>query len=297
MDLGDLNEGREEIRRRYGETVHNDLPDADEYVRAVTAGGLVPVANVSEIHEYISRHGYRDLEAGHGPLVLGIDTNIIPWELPRILDLDHKYGTTDDAGRRPTNGYALATGVKEELDWHYKHYETNSLVEAFGPEFERLTNQPAGSNRQGFLGLYAYRALMAGRNVDRVETGTGDESIVSGYLEYQQNSRKKPLLLSNDRGFVERSVDAGLLSQHVSFTPVLPRTVSATWKEIADTLYLLSVIFGALNLPKVTLFGVWNGKSGLGWQHEKLSCQFRSPKLEPLVERQMRVLDAYDDIR
>lgn len=203
-----------------------------------------------------------------------------------MLDIDQRTGQTDVAGRRATNGYALATGVKEELNWYYKHFDIYSLETAFGSEFDRLTNQPAGANREGFLGLYTYRRLVATRNVDEIETETGDNHIIARYAEYAEESRKTPLLVSNDREFIENAKEAGLLAHHVSFTPVLPRTVTATWDEIADALYFLGVLFGVLTLPKVTLYGVWNGKSGHQWQDETVALEFRSPKLELLVARQ-----------
>jgi len=40
---------------------------------------------------------------------------------------------SDDKGRSPVNGFALATGIYEELNWHYNHYETRALEDAFDP--------------------------------------------------------------------------------------------------------------------------------------------------------------------
>lgn len=169
-----------------------------------------------------------------------------------------------------------------------------SLVQAFGPEFDRLTNQPAGENREGFLGLYAYRNLRSSRNVDFVETGTGDEEIIDGYATYAADTRRDVLLLSNEYGFIENATDRGLLAHHTAFSPVLPRRTTASWRAIGDTLYILAVLFGVLVLPKVTLYGVWNGKDGTHWQHGQLIVNCRSPKIEPLIERQQAVIDAYE---
>jgi hypothetical protein len=201
------------------------------------------------------------------------------------LGVDPTKGDRDEAGRAPTNGFALATGVKEELDWHFKHYDTDSLTRALGAEFERLSNQPAGDNRQGFLGLYEYRRLMADRRVDVVETGTGDAAIVEGYVTYADEERNDLLLFTNDYGFVDDARDAGLPAQHVDIPVDLPRSVSTSWWSIENTLYYLAIIFGVLRLPKVTLYGVWNGKTGKHWQNEQIDVVSRSPKLEPRLER------------
>jgi hypothetical protein len=294
FDLAAHTDARQTVHRDHGQDAFDDLPDAQTFVRALTGSGLVPAANADELTDYVSGHGHRDLENGHAPLVLGIDTNLMAWELPRTLGIDHRTGEQDAAGRPPTNGYALATGVKEELDWHYNHYDTYSLERAFGPAFERLSNQPAGENREGFLGLYAYRNLRSTRNVDFIRTETGDESIIDGYVEFGAESRKDPLVLSNDCGFIEHALDRGLLAHHVAFAPVVPRRTTASWRTICNALYVLTVLFGVLVLPKVTLYGVWNGKTGTHWQHGQLVVDCRSPKIEPLLERQAAVIKAYE---
>lgn len=294
QSLPEYNEAREAVQRQYAPEAYNDLPDDSAYVRTLVAGGVLDIGNRDEVDGFVDRYGYRDLEAGHSPIVAGIDANIMPWRMGNVLGIDHVDGEPDAAGRSPTNGYALATGVKEELDWYYKQYRTASLVEAFGEEFERLDNQPAGDNREGFLGLYEYRRLMADRNVDRVPSEKGDENIVEGYRRFDKASRKDLVLFSNDFGFVELAEDVGLRSQHVDFPRSLPRKTTASWDELERLLYFLAVRFGVLRLPGATVYGVWNGKDGRHWQDEGVVVECRSPKLEPLLERDLTIVEAFE---
>lgn len=283
---------REAIPAKYGEPAYEDLPDAESYTRAVVASGLIGPENPDEIDSFIERHGYPDLEAGHSPVFLGVDTNILAWRLPEVLNFDSETGETDDAGRSPTNGYVLPTGLKGELDWHYKQHNTHELTEAFGEEFSRLDAQPAGSNREGFLGLYEYRRLEAARNVDVIESEQGDEAIVAAYEDFNDSGRKNSILISNDHGFIERARDAGVPAQHIAFPVDLPQSATGSWTQACDLIYLLSILFGVLVLPKVTLYGVWNGKDGFHWQHEQLHVECRSPKFEPRFERDLRIVEA-----
>lgn len=285
-------DNRETIPAKHGEPAYNDLPDAETYTRAMVASGHVEPKNSDDIVEFVNRHGYPDLEAGHDPVVVGIDANIMPWRLPEVLDFDSDTGETDAKGRRPTNGYALATGVKEELDWHFKQYNTHELTAAFGSEFERLDNQPAGSNREGLLGLYEYRRLRTDRMVDVVESDTGDEAIIEGYRVFNDESLKQVILFSNDHGFVDRSLEVGVPAQVIQFPVDIPRAVTGSWTQATELLYYLAVLFGVVVLPKVTVYGVWNGKDGRHWQHEQIDIECRSPKVETQLERDLTILDA-----
>lgn len=285
-------DNRDTIQTAHGMSAYEDLPDAQTYLRAMVASGLVQPQNIDEIAAFVDRYGYADLEAGNEPVVVGLDANIMPWQLPRVLEIDTHTGSPDHKGRKPTNGYALATGVKEELDWHYKQYNTRELTAAFGAEFERLDSQPAGDNREGLLGLYAYRRLPTTRSVDIIDCEPGDDAIVAGYQAFHENSRKSVVLLSNDHGFIDRSLDAGVPAQHIEFPVDLPRKTTASWRQAGELLYYFAILFGVIRVPKVTLYGVWDGKDGRHWLDEQLTVDCRSPKVEPQLVRDLTILDA-----
>lgn len=68
-----------------GERIFNDFPDTETYVRALVAAGLVDIENVEEVKTFFHRHDYPDLDAGHEPIALGIDTNLMAWRMPDVL--------------------------------------------------------------------------------------------------------------------------------------------------------------------------------------------------------------------
>lgn len=184
--------------------------------------------------------------------------------------------------------------MKSELDFHYRNPATSRLPQAFGPEYERVEGQPVSDNRQGILGLYEYRRLMAERRVEEVRSDTGDEAIIDAYDDFRNRNRQELLLFSNDYGFVEQAQDRGLRSSHVSFPIDTPRKMVVGWSEIQRVLYLLTVIFGVLEVPKVTLYGVWPDKDGQDWQREQLYVDCRSPTYRETLGRRTAIVSAYE---
>lgn len=280
-------DARDDVKRDHGGAVAGELPEPQSYVNAFVAGGLLDPANKDELGEFLERNGHPDLSAGHRPVVAGFDTNLLPWRIADVLDLQ----AGEDA---VVSGFAVATGVRDELDWDHKVSDTDSLVDAFGDEFEELWNQPAGSRREGRLGELQYRQLRDHRYADQVDTGRGDEDIVAGYDAYQSDNRKDVLLFSHDRNFIERARAHRVRAQRVEFPTTLPRSITGTWHQVENTLYVLALLFGVLVLPKVTVYGVWRGKSGQEWHDETLQLDCRSEKIEPLIARDSAIVDAFD---
>jgi len=276
-------ECRSAIDADYGPPAVTELPKPRSFTSAMLAGGLIEPANKADIDEFLEQNGHPDLSAGHRPVVAGFDTNLLPWRIADVLGLT--------AGQDAViNGYALATGVRDELDWNEKRSDTRAIEAAFGEEFAALWNQPKGWRREGRLGENYYRQLRDHRYGDQFDSDIGDEAIIAGYDEYQSETAKDVLLFSNDRDFVERAVSHRIRAQRVEFPDDLPRTVNASWAAIQDTLYVLSVLFGVLVLPKVTLYGVWKGKEGLAWEREALEVDCRSPKVRERIERDLAII-------
>jgi len=295
-------DNRETVKTKYGNTAYRDLPDTNSYIRGVVAGGLLPPENKVDLDAFVSRYGYPDLEAGHDPVKIGIDANLMGFRIPDILDIDPLTGQQDEAGRRATTGFALSKGVKKELDWHYKHYNTADVTTAFGKEFNQLQNQPAGANREGFLGLYEFRRYASRRSADLVpgepvDVETGDPAIIEAYRQYDIGNRKRVLLFSNDYEFIDNAQDVGIWAHHVSFPVDMPRRTTVSWRTLATALYVLSIQFAVLKLPKVTLYGVWSGKTGKHWQDEQLQIDCRSPVVEPNLKRAVSIVKRFDQTR
>lgn len=255
------------------------------------SSGIVPIANHDEVANFIDRHGDPDLMAGHPPVVVGLDTNLVPWRIDEILGL-----RDPEASVGYVNGFVLATGIRDELDWDFKCHDTDPFVERFGDVYEEYWNQPLGSARIGRLGMQTYRKIRDIDQADEIESDTGDEAIVDAYDRYDDDRRSQILLLSNDRNFIERATGHTILGQHVDFPRDLPRTATASWREIEHLLYALAVVFGIVEVPTTTVYGVWRGKEGHDWREQRVKLDCRSPTLEPKLEADLSIVDSYEEL-
>ena len=287
----DYTAARQEIGRQYPNQVFEDLPEAAQFQKAVLASGVIDPANQDEIETFLDRYGDPDLMAGHPPAFAGFDTNLMPWRIDSVLGLHDS-----DRGIGYVNGFVLGTGVRDELDWDYKCHDTDPFVDAFGEAYEAYWNQPLGSARIGRLGLLTYRRIRDIEQAIEIQSDESDEAIIDAYDEYDREYRSDILLFSNDRNFVERAQAHRMLGQRVDFPDELPAETTATWREIEYLLYMLAVVFGIIEVPSVTVYGVWRGKDELDWQHERVKLDARSPKLRPKLEGDLSIVESYEEL-
>lgn len=113
-DAEEYRGARDDVRRSHPEHVADDLPEPDDYVQAVLASAI-DVGNRDDLEDFLGSYGDPDLTAGHPPVFAGFDTNVLPWRIDRVLGL-----RDPDAGVGYVNGFVLAAGVRDELDWDFK---------------------------------------------------------------------------------------------------------------------------------------------------------------------------------
>lgn len=280
---------RNEVRRKHPKEVAEDLPEPDEYLKAVLASGILTIDNLEETKQLLERYGDPDLMSGHPPVFAGFDTNLMPWRIDRVLGLNDS-----EKGIGYVNGFVLSTGVRDELDWDYKCHDTAPFEDAFGDIFEEYWNQPLGSARVGRLGQLTYRRIRDIEQAQEIDSDPGDESIIDAYDQYNREHRADILLLSNDRNFVEAAQGHRIISQHIGFPNELPDSRRAAWSDVELLLYLLAIVFGIIELPNTTMFGVWRGKDQLDWQHERVKVDARSPELKGMLETDLSIIESYE---
>ncbi len=291
LDRDGYIESRQNVEMNHGEIV-NEIPDIQDYINCFLASNILSIDNRKEVMNFLERHGGANLQEGHEPVWLGIDTNLIPWRIQHVLDLD-----PSDRDKPLINGYALAEGIRKELDWDEKidKSKQRALIDAFGDQYSEFLNQPKDWRRIGRYGLEMYREMKNHSYGTEIQGERRDEEIIESYLQFKDTGHRQAILLSNDDNFIERAKTAAIPAVRVDLPDELPSSKNTTWLRNCDALYLLSIMFGVIELPKTTLYGIWRGKKGENWSHEAIKVEPRSPKIEKSMRRDLEILDKYKE--
>ena len=136
---------------------------------------------------------------------------------------------------------------------------------------------------------------LARRSLTCLIVRTRNELRLDGQLVLRQTERLLSQLLRDAAADLERARDAGVLAQQLRFPVDTPEEVTVSWDELRDTLYVLSVLFGVLRLPKATLYGVWNGKGGEDWHRQRLEVDCRSKNVGRKLRRDDAIATQYEE--
>jgi len=88
-----------------------------------------------------------------------------------------------------------------------------------------------------------------------------------------------------------------MLGQWVELLEEFPGTATASRRKIEVLLYMLADVYGIIEVPSVTIYGVRRGKDRLDWQHERLKLDARSPKLRPKLKGDLSIVESYEELQ
>ncbi|WP_267642053.1 hypothetical protein [Haloarchaeobius amylolyticus] len=277
---------RSEVGRRHGEQAESEIPDHRAFIGAFTSS-VLEFENQDEISDFIDPYRNRRLEHGNTESLAVFDTNLIQYWPARQLGVAPEQ-------ERGLNGYAVVTGVRDELmnyDGDEKINNTRQLEDAFGQEYRELRNQLKKTPRQLRLGRQYFSRLQRELYTEKIQSGMEDNNITVACEGVHQTGGFDLLLFSNDSGFISTARDRGLPSVLVDFPQKLPRKKGVTWEDASTALYLHAVQFGILELPKIDLYGVWPRKRPEDWDAEKIAVRCRSPVVAKQLNRYQNILD------
>lgn len=277
---------RSQVERLHGEQAHSELPDGRSFVGAFTAS-VLEFENQDEISEQVDPYRNRRLEHGNAASLAVFDTNLIQyWP-------GHQLGVAPEL-ENGLNGYAVVTGVRDELmnfEGNPKIQSTHDLEEAFGREYSELYNQPKQTPRQLHIGRQYFNRLRRKLYTEKIRSDTGDNNITAACENFHQTGGFDLLLFSNDAGFISAARAREIPAILVDLPDTFPRTMKVNWEDAATALYLHTVQFGTLELPKIDLYGVWPRKRPHDWETDTLAVRCRSPVAEKQFDRYMTLMD------
>ncbi|HEQ78808.1 MAG TPA: hypothetical protein ENN76_00920 [Euryarchaeota archaeon] len=233
--------------------------------------------------------------------VLALDTNILYNRfVSRSMDF---IGANRKVGRGDFK-YVISTLVREELDSQIvKKYYPQSISEMEkrynrGEIAKEFSNGSARNNRKAKDAIVEMRhvirdlgASIADFREERPkDKEVMDRAIVKSYLDFQNDTGTRVILLTCDQDMAFHASNAGLPSIVISIPYHVPNHLRMNPKRWARVLHSLAIGYGIIEIRGVaTLYSEWRGKDHNSYEREEVKVYIEDKKMYDKVARWLKL--------
>ncbi len=266
----------------------SEVPSYDELRDHLMGAGLIAPPNLG----HVKRQLFEWSQRGNAAVDCTVDTNLLQYRfvthVRRWFDAQHPHFAT-------VTGFCLPTGVAKELEGTGDTLAPDDVKRWTRPMCSgdarmllrcHLYGQPALRARYQRMALAEYDLVGADddRPVYRPPSARGDRAIVGALLEHRTQTGREPIMLSNDRGMVERCHRRELLALHVERPETIPLRVEASVTSLADALWTLALVFGVIRVRGMGVIGgVWLGKRDENWDRREVLLRTAVGQIEAML--------------
>jgi hypothetical protein len=167
-------------------------------------------------------------------------------------------------------GIVLPSGVIDEVKgWDNKYKDVSSLKEHVF-DANKFLGQLTLNSRKTKIGYYEARSILKSSFSKKIESGTGDEEIISCLNKFQKENDADVLVFSEDANFVEIAQSEGVHALLIQQQKEIPITIECSWEELRSLIYYTAIIFGAIKINNKKVLGIWPGKTPDEWYDKKV---------------------------
>lgn len=274
-----------------GSQLNKEIPQASDLKICLYASNILNSDNEGEILDIIKDGISRDLLKGQKPLFIGYDNNSLRHMSNHIVENAVLQLKRHSEGRI---GYCLSETVKNELrgrwDVKYKYEEIKELLKdiKFAKEF---LNQPPKDARMARLAAVEYKRIMTLANCQEAPgRGYGDNNIINSYERFRDSRNVDVVLISGDNNFTSMAHEEKMQAIYLKQPQTYTNELETTWEKTVELLYLVSIVFGFIQINGISLYGIWKGKTGDQWDNYKLNLDVDKKEKQSIVFRDIRIL-------
>lgn len=260
------------------------MPSYNDIQQSLYQAGILKPSGLKQLEDIISVLRDQSVIRGGDVYYIALDTNLLR---DRFFSVYLK-----KIPSHPNLDYILCETVRDELKNRRDKLNRNFLQTINHLKHNILTgcflNQNCLEDRMRYIGFLEYNNMRAATSCEEIDAQSrrsgrlNDEIILEAYSSFVDIGRKV-IFISRDNEAVRMMTGAGnvipILLEH---DPVIQTDFLAAWDQFFDLLYLLSILYGKLNLivggvETGALYGVWKGKDVQEWEQDRSLLEIFRP--------------------
>ncbi len=249
----------------------DEIPDYDDLLLCFRCSNILKWANEEQILKILKEFIIRTKDSQERKICLSYDTCSLRHRDNRIIrDMTYKIKEKNKHMNYPN--IIIPEGINKELrkwDNKYKKPLIDEL-KTYVPQAGSFLNQINLSSRRVKIGSLELKNMLKSPFSFRIESEIGDENIIDSLKRYRKEKDCDILAFSEDDNFVEMAKEEGIISQLIIHKRKLEHSFECSWQELADLIYICSIVFGAIKMDNKTIFGIWTGKKGDNWNNKEI---------------------------
>jgi len=279
------------LAKRLKEHAKKEIPSYNDIQQSLYQAGILKPAGIEQLEDIISALKNQSVIRGGDVYYIALDTNLLR---DRFFSVYLK-----KISSHPNLDYILCETVRDELKNRRDKLNRNFLQTISHLKHNILTecflNQNCLEDRMRYIGFLEYNNMRGATSCEAIDAQSrksgrlNDQIILEAYSNFVDIGRKVIFISRDNEAIRMMTGEENVIPILLEHSTAMRTDFEAAWEQFFDLLYLLSILYGKLNLivggvETGALYGVWKGKDVQEWEHDQSLLEIFRPHTKDMDE-------------
>lgn len=275
------------LAKRLKEHTKNEIPSYNDIQQSFYQAGILKPSGIEQLEDIFSTLRNQSVIRGGDVYYIALDTNLLR---DRFFSVYLK-----KIPSHPNLDYILCETVRDELKNRRDKLNRNFLQTITHLKHNILAgcflNQNCLEDRMRYVGFLEYNNMRAATSCEEIDAQSrkpgrlNDEIILEAYSSFVDIGRKVIFISRDNEAVRMMTGEENVIPILLEHESVIQTNFATAWDQFFDLLYLLSILYGKLNLivggvETGSLYGVWKGKDVQEWEQDRFLLEIFRPRDE-----------------
>ena len=272
------------LAKKLKEHAKREIPSYGDVQQSLYQAGILKPSGLKQLEDIFSALRNQSVIRGGDVYYIALDTNLLR---DRFFSVYLK-----KIPSHPNLDYILCETVRDELKNRCDKLDRNFLRGINQLKYNILTacflNQNCLEDRMRYIGFLEYNNIRATTSCEEIDAPSkksgrlNDEIILEAYSSFVDIGRKVIFISRDNEAVRMMTGEENVVPILLEHSTALRTDFEAAWEQFFDLLYLLSILYGKLNLVVggieiCSLYGVWKGKDVQEWEQDRFLLEIFRP--------------------